>query len=255
MRSSGALLPLLVLAVAVVGACGGEDDEEAIRETIRSSLTSTEPDDCAGRDTTTASFRRQYAFGSAALARQYEKLCRAEIEKLAATSVRVFDVEVDGDRAQAGFSAMGGQYVLADARVQLRRDDDRWRLDRFSTVKLERDAFDAQQVKLATGGRLGFSREDAACFARRLKRVSDAALERAIAQPDPAVFTDPLLICFVRPKLREYGLSNRRTRCVILRLRREADEVARIALAAASARADQSELQDLVVRAATACMD
>lgn len=253
MRSAGALLlPLLVLASSVtLAACGGKDDEDAIRDAIRSSLTSTDPDDCAAGATTTAAFRRQYAFGSAELAQQYEKLCRAEIENLAATSVRVFDVKVDGDRAHATFSATGRQYAFARARVRLRKDDDRWRLDRLTAVKLKREAYDAQQVRVATGGQLAFSQKDAACFGRRLKTVSDAALERALVRSDPAVFADPLLICFVRPRVRAFGLSNSRTRCVILRLRRDGGALVRTALT----RTDDSEgaLQDMVVQAATAC--
>lgn len=117
MRSPGALLLPLLLIGSTIGlsACAGEDDEDAIRDTIETSLTSTDPADCAGSDTTTAAFRRQYAFGSAELARQYEKLCRAETKRLAATAVEVSGVNVDGDRAQARFLAAGGQYVLREA--------------------------------------------------------------------------------------------------------------------------------------------
>lgn len=160
-------------------------------------------------------------------------------------------MKADGDKAQAGFSASGGQYALTQARVQLRKDDDHWKLDRLTAVTLDRRAYDAQQLRLATGGSLKLSQAHAACFSRRVKNVADTTLERAIVSSDGAVFADPLLICFVRPQLRQYGLSIPRTRCTILRLRRDAVGLMQIALATTNE--SEGRLQDLVVRAATAC--
>jgi hypothetical protein len=47
------------------------------------------------------------------------------------------------------------------------------------------------------------------------------------------------------------GLSNERTRCVILRLRRDSSTIVQAALTATDD--SRGELQDLVVRAATTC--
>lgn len=239
------------LSTLALTACGEDGDEQAIRDTIGNALTTTDPKICAAGDTFTNAFVEQAAFGSKAVALEYERVCRSEIENLAATSVSVSDVSVNGDRAKASFATSGGAYVFARATVELRKEDDRWRLGRFTAVDLNRPEWDRQQAKIMLTGRYAGPREQASCFERRLQKVGDATLETAFVKSDIAVLTDPLLVCVTRAELRQAGLTGLEARCAILRLRRDPDELERGAFAGTEA--TQRKLDEEVVKAVAVC--
>lgn len=250
MRRSAAL-PLLLSALTIA-ACGGggKSDEDGVRDAIRSSLQTTDPGDCAPGATQTAAYLRQITFASPSVQKVYEQRCRASPKGFAATAVSVSAVSVDGSDADATFTATGGQYAFARATAALKKGDGRWRLDRLTSVKLARPAYDRQQAQLASGVG-GLSPDDAACFSRRLAKVSDDALGAAIVAARPGVFADAFLVCFIRPELRKGGLTLSRTRCVVVRLRRDPETLMRNVFG--GTKAAERTLQQSVLRAARTC--
>lgn len=249
MLRARAFRPLLLASLALAACGGGDGEERAVRDAIAAALTGTSPRDCTAHHT--RAFLDQGSFGLRGLADEYVAFCRGHVAELAARSVRVDDVAVDGDRARARFTADGGVHAVRSATVELRRVAGRWRLDRLSALRLDRARWARQQARAARRADRGVSAGQAACIARRLARVPDAALETAIVAGDAGLLADPLLVCAVRPQLRAAGLSLRRTRCVVVRLRRDPGRLARRMLdrTAASRRA----LERAFARAGAAC--
>lgn len=243
-------LSLLLLASLALAACGGARGEErAVRDAIDAALTGTSPRDCTAPYT--RAFLDQGSFGLRGLADEYVAFCRAHVAALAARSVHVEDVAVEGDRARARFTADGGAYAVRSASVKLRRVAGRWRLDRLTALSLDRARWARQQARAARLADSGVSATQAACVARRLTRVPDGELERGIVDGDAGMLADPLLVCAVRPQLRAAGLSLVRTRCVGVYLRRDPARLVRRMLdrTAASRRA----LERAFARAGAAC--
>lgn len=216
-RSWATIIALALALPLSLAACGDGKDETAIRDGLEKGLTSTSRSACSSGYTRT--FLDQGMYGSSTAAASFRSFCRSNIKQLAARKVDVSAVRVDGDTAEADFSAIGGQYAFKSATVTLRRNGGQWRLDRLTDLKLERPEYDRQQERLAILQKDGFTRKEAACFRRRIERVSDERLSKAIVASDPTYLAEPLLVCVIGPTLRRGGLSVRQTRCIIRRVR------------------------------------
>lgn len=215
MRRSRPFPTIIALALLVLSlvACGAGKDATAIREGLEKALTSTSPTACSSGYT--QAFLDQGTYGSSTVADSFRKFCRANIKALAAKRVNVSDVRVDGNNAEASFSAGGGQYAFKNATVMLRKSGGQWRMDRLKTLELERPEYDRQQERLAILQEDGLSRKEAACYRRRIERVSDERLSTAIVASDPSYLADPLLVCVIRPTLRRGGFTAGQTRCIL----------------------------------------
>ena len=185
------------------------------------------------------------------LANEHARFCRANIGSLAARSVTVADVAVEGDRARGRFTADGGAYALRTATVELRRAGGRWRLHRLTALTLDRARFARQQARVARLAEPSVSPRQAACVIERLERVPSGELEAALLRSRAAVLADPLLDCAIGPALRDAGLPTTRTRCVVERLRRDPERLVRRLLARTPTAG--RELERTFARAGAAC--
>jgi len=252
MRPPSPLVPAIVALglASSLTACGAAKDETAIRDGLKTALTSTSQSACSS-DYTQA-FLDQGTYGSSTVADSLRKFCRSNIKQLAAEKVNVSDVRVDGNSAQADFSASGGQYAFKRATVTLRKSGGQWRLDRLTALELERPEYDEQQERIAILQEDGLSRKEAACYRQRIERVSDERLSRAIVASDPAYLADPLLRCVIRPTLRRGGFSSAQTGCILRRVRgSSAGTFVRLTLA--GTKDAESTIKRRFRRAATAC--
>jgi len=244
-------LVLALVAGSLLLGCGTSGDEKSIREGLETSLKSSDPKACSSGYT--RAFLDQGTFGNAAVAGEFLTFCRANIKQLAADSVDISEVRVDGDRAEADFSASGGAYAVKQATLRLTKSGDTWRLDRLKAIELARPAFERQQARLATLTRDGLSATEAGCYERRLRRLADAALERAIVDSDPSLLGDFLLVCIYRPELRKVGLTSAQTRCVLQRAQGSSlERFARLALAGTDEAEDA--IKGRFRRATTTCL-
>jgi hypothetical protein len=212
-------LPTIIafaLLLALV-ACGTGKDETAISNGLEKALTSTSVSACSS--SYTKAFLDQGSYGSTRAAAELRTFCRSNIKELAAKQVDVSDVRVDGDTAEADFSATGGQYAYKHATVTLRKSGGEWRLDRLKALELERPEYDERQERLSILQKNGLSRKLAACYRRRIERVSNRRLSSAIVRADPSYLADPSLACVIRPTLRKNGISAVRARCIARRVR------------------------------------
>jgi hypothetical protein len=239
----------LPLALSLA-ACGASKDETAIRDGLEEALTSTSRSACSSGYT--QAFLDQGTYGSSTVAASFRKFCRANIKELAADKVSVFDVRVDGNSAEADFSAGGGQYAFKRATVTLRKSGGQWRMDRLTALELERPQYDEQQEHLAILQKDGLSKNEAACYRRRIERVSDETLSKAIVTSDPSYLADPLLFCVIRPTLRKGGFSTAQTRCVLRRVRGSSARTF-VRLTLAGTKDAERAIKRRFRRAATAC--
>ena len=244
-RTIIALPVLLSLA-----ACGGNKDEDAIRDGLETALTSKSASACSSGYT--QAFLDQGTYGSSTVAASFRRFCKENIAKLAADKVDVFEVRVDGSNAEADFSAIGGQYAFKSATVTLRKRGDEWRLDRLKALQLQRPLYDEQQERLAVLQEGGLSKREAACYRRRIERVSNARLSKAIVVSDPSYLADPLLVCVIRPELRKGGFSNAQAKCIMTRVRGSSARKF-VQLTLAGTKAAQSAIKGRFKRAAQAC--
>jgi hypothetical protein len=250
-RSSAALAALLSAGLLV--ACGGDvgesaNDAAAVRQDVTKALTSTDADDCEPTTHATQRWVDQETYSIPELATQMERLCRADVETYAADAVKVSHVRVHGERATARIEARGGTYGFGRLEVALAKDRS-WKLDELTGVDIDRAKFDTTQVQFATIGDGRASKAQTDCSIRRLARLSDRELERAVLTSDVRLVLDPVLVCFLRPELRRQGLSLALTRCVIEALRGTGDALLRVVL-----KDDQRETKKLFTQAAADCM-
>jgi hypothetical protein len=244
---------LALLSAALLVACGGDegksgDEAAAVREDVTRALTSTDTDDCSPTRHATQRWVDQETYSIPQLARQMEQLCRADVESYAADAVEVSHVKVDGEHATARVAARGGTYGFGDLEVALAKERS-WKLDELTGVDIDRAKFDKLQFQFATIGDGQASKLQTDCAIRRLARLSDRELERAVLRSDVALVLDPVLVCFLRPELRRQGLSLELTRCVIAALRGKGDALLRVVLGD-----DQRATKKLFTQAATGCM-
>ncbi|HEV7804178.1 MAG TPA: hypothetical protein VGO80_00040 [Solirubrobacteraceae bacterium] len=245
-----AALALLVLALV---ACGGGtadsgDDPAAVRRDVTKALTTADPRICELRRYATRRFVEQDAFSIPELVAVNAKTCRADVRGFTADTLRLSRVKVAGDRATARLVADGGAYGYGTIDLALVRDHV-WKLDRITAVDVDRARFDALQAQFARVGHQTPSPSLLACAKRRLARLSDAQIERAVVRGDSTLVSDPLLVCVVRPQLRR-ALSTALTSCVVAQLRRDDDELVRALLGG-----DERAGDKLFARAGERCTD
>jgi hypothetical protein len=125
-----AFAPLVVLlACALVGGCGGDNDDDAeqIREVVRLSMTTDDPEgDCQER-LSDSLIERTYGSRS-----RCERVQREDDDGADADSVEFATVEVDGNEATAEFEVRGGEVDGAEGALELVREDGDWRIDDVS---------------------------------------------------------------------------------------------------------------------------
>jgi hypothetical protein len=152
--------------VAIGAGCGGDDgggDEEAIREAIRLSFTTYDPEgDCNER------LSRSFIERTYGTRPRCERLQADDEDEENAESVEFASVEVDGDAATAEIEARGGEVDGARGALELVREDGDWRIDGVS-VALLRTLVEAglpQTENLPPGG--------VDCLQRGLRALPDA---------------------------------------------------------------------------------
>lgn len=177
-----ALLPALLLALALgLTACGGggESDEDAVVETIETSVLSTDPAVC--KETQTEAFIEQTTGESGGAG---VKACEKETEEEGSNdpdSVEVTEVEADGGKATADVEFKGGIFdgqILEVALV----DEDGWKLDELiGFKKFNPDGFVASLAE-------GFEQEEqidaqvAGCIVEGLEEAPDDELESLVLE-------------------------------------------------------------------------
>lgn len=241
--------PLLALAALGLAACGGDEPRSAstpqdVKRDVTAALTDRETV-CDQGSYATERFVNRASYGVPKYASRVEELCDKHVDEFAASSVKVTGVRVSGDRARATVVATGGSYEVGRVTLSLVLDGV-WRVDGLAALDIDRPKFDAVQRRQASVA-AEITPEQVDCTMRRLARLDDRELARAIIAFDPKLVADPTLVCVLRPELRKQGISSAQTSCIIRALR-STDGFVAILL-----REDAKETEDLFAQAASTC--
>lgn len=242
---------MLLITGLGLAACG-EDEHESARtpQAVARDLTTalTDHDAVCDLDSyATSRFVERSAYGVPEYVPRLEEMCEADAGEYAARSVTVSGVRVSGDRAKASVVATGGANAVGKLTFALVRDGV-WKVDRTTALDVDRAKFEDVQRRLAKVGDDPVPDAQLDCALRRLSRLDDRALERALMVSDPRpLVIDPALVCYLRPELRRQGLSVALTGCVLRALRAD-DEFVGMAL-----RKDRKKGEALLSQVASTC--
>lgn len=182
MRRRRSLLPALLLAPVLIGACGGADPQAEIGAAIAAAATSTDPADCTRLETQSFVEQTEFTTGPAAV-----RACRADASDASTDpdSVDVYRVEVDGDSATARARFDGGSFDSQTLVIDVVDDRGQWKVDRIAgIVDFDTGAYASAFVRTATGGSGALRADQAACVADRIRSSRPEALETALLSGD-----------------------------------------------------------------------
>ena len=131
MKKPHLVLPLLLLAAALaLAACGGGSsgggEEAKIEEVIEESATSTDPSKCTELQTTLFNETEAGQKGAEAT-----KTCEEEVKENDTESVKVSNVNVNGEKATAEVEIEGSSLNGQGVEVELVEEGGDWKLNKF----------------------------------------------------------------------------------------------------------------------------
>ena len=132
---SRAFLILPAIAAVLAAGCGGDDsgdDDEAIREVIRLSLTTNDPEGDCNERLSDSFVERTYGSRERCERIQGED----DDDEGDVESVEFASVEVEEDSATAEIEARGGEVGGVSGALEMVREDDQWRIDDVSVPLL-----------------------------------------------------------------------------------------------------------------------
>lgn len=188
-KRAGAGVAVALIALFVVQRLHAPSDETRIERTIATVATSSNPAYCDRLVTTgyleqTTGVKPPFS----------DDFCRSDAEARRARSTEVFATHVDGDRAIAEVGFEGGSYDGSSVKLRLAREDGLWKLDRIvSFVHFDRDRFDrAYRTRLQE---FGMPQQGVECVLSKVRRLSDAEIERATLEGSHRLFAPIAVEC------------------------------------------------------------
>jgi hypothetical protein len=177
-------LPVLLATLGLAACGGGESETEAIAETIEASAISKAPADCEALATQAYQEQAQMLEGFAAVTNcEYD----AKEPENDPESVEVGEIEIEGPRATAEVTYLGGAFDGQTLAVGLIETGDSWKLSeiirftRFDRPKLVA-AFQKWTLEYGLGR---FPKSLASCVGKRLGERSRPDLEEVILGGSP----------------------------------------------------------------------
>jgi hypothetical protein len=192
-RCARTLICLLAFVVAAIAlaACGGSSndstsaatgaDQAEIANVIRTSVTSSIPDDCTRLETQRFLEQIHFVTGPAAV-----KACRQDAPDTSddPDSVDVADIAVDGTSGTANATFHGGGFDGSTLSIAVVKQGDQWRVDQITAVP----AFDLPAFEKSFTGRLssqeGVSAAGTACITKALDSAGPDAVKGALISGD-----------------------------------------------------------------------
>jgi hypothetical protein len=131
---------LLALGLSACGGGGSSDDEAQIVTTLKSTTLSPDPNRCTELNTEAYVEQTTHLKGEAAL-----KACEEKAETLQRSelpdSIKVTNVEIDGEKATADVAFVGGTFDRQVVTTGLRKEEGQWKVDELrGFAHLDRDA-------------------------------------------------------------------------------------------------------------------
>ena len=191
-------LALLIAALSsafALAACGSDDsseDEDQITDAIETAATSGEPSTCTELQTQRFNEQTQFETGDAALA-----TCKEQALDVAAESVEVSNIEVDGDTATADTAFSGAQLDGQTITISLVKEGDQWKLDHLDEfVEFDAQAFADGIAEGASQGSDAAPPEIVDCLRNAITSGDPEAIETAYLSGDSSQLEGIFAQCF-----------------------------------------------------------
>lgn len=175
-------VPIAVLAALALAACGGgEGDEDAVIDVIKTSATSTDPADCEALSTLAFMEQTTGSNGDEAVE---ECESDAEDESGDPDEVEVAEVEIEGTDASADVTFVGGNFDNQALTVGLVEADGDWKLDEIvGFASFDRESMVASfDESLAEAGDVSDQQRE--CIVEGMEGLSDSELEGLVIRSD-----------------------------------------------------------------------
>jgi hypothetical protein len=181
------LAPLVILAAApfLLAACGDDDDsssqdEDDITSVIEQAATTDDAANCTELQTTAFNEQTEFSSGEDATATCEENAGDGDV---AAESVEVSSIEVDGETATADVTFEGGSLGGQEIAVSLVKEADQWKLDSLDEfISFDKASFADGIVSGAAEGDTPQQVVD--CVEEQINAASDEELQTAYLSGD-----------------------------------------------------------------------
>jgi hypothetical protein len=174
-----ALFSFSVFGFAACGG-GGNSDEDQISEVIETTATTNADSNCTDLETQSFVEQANFSTGKDAVA-----ACKDSGPESNADSVKVTEIEVDGDRATAHATLSGSTFDGQTLVVSLVKDGDQWQMDHIDDIV----GFDAKRFgeAFAAGATRGgdLNQTEARCIASNFAEQDPGDLKAAVLSGDP----------------------------------------------------------------------
>jgi hypothetical protein len=234
-RSTALLLAclLVVAGVVLVSGCGGDNQDDEVRDVIQRAFTEPDRDTCT--DLVTQRFLDQTELPNG---KKAVESCKDDADDTAefADSAAVSSIEVDGDEAHANASIEGGENDGQRARLALVKGKDQWKLDELEDLEIDRARFNAAGRASLRRPPLALDQGRTECIVGELDKFATSEIEKAIVEGKTERLLGPLFECLgngdpraaleyvLRRGFREEGATEAQADCIVGQLRNILDQ-------------------------------
>lgn len=178
MKKPHLVLPLLLAAALALAACGGSSgggEEAKIEEVIEESATSTDPSKCT--ELQTALFNETEAGQKGAEA---TKTCEEEVKENETESVKVSNVNVNGEKATAEVEIEGSSLNGQGVEIELIEEGGNWKLNKFVSFTNFNAAALGESLKEEFEKEEGVNPKLAKCVVEGVSEISQSDAESMV---------------------------------------------------------------------------
>jgi hypothetical protein len=173
----------------------GGSDEDQIRRVITLTITTSKPGNCTQLETLRFVEQTNFGEGGNAIA-----ICHLAGPELAADSVAISKVKIEGDRATAQMAVTGSRFDGQVLVVSLVKKGGQWKMDHIDAfIDFDGDRF-AEEFVIVHERAHDLRPGQVACVEESLKGVPPAQLEKLVLSGDPKALRKPFLHCIVKEK-------------------------------------------------------
>jgi hypothetical protein len=255
----------LLSACGVPLATTGPDDESEVRDLLEWSFTENDPAQCT--EAITRRFLDEGWPGEGAEAMERCIEVNTESERPMASRITITATSITGETGSASVRIDEGQFVGYTMNLELVREGDAWKIDRYAGFDLDRATFDRQVRAGAIED--GFSKAEADCIVSRYRRMfTDSQLEelmRKEGEDAEASWVPAIALCMDGARIRSLFIGALRerlqdlppavVRCAVSVIRRQSIAQLRALTAAVPSGGGQSQMADMCRQFGAACAE
>jgi len=189
------VLALMFFSVIFLAACGGgESQDEKVEEAIRTSVEAEVPAICPAMETATMQKQvHEHLIGAL-------EACEAgDTGKSSVESIKVSDVNVEGESATADVAIKGGNLAGQTVMMALNKHSGQWQIHRVAAFKHydRRALLNAFMEGVDAVAKTPAEKRFGACVVHELRNESQRQIKRLMLNPAPSPFDFRVELCAI----------------------------------------------------------